>query len=243
MHKGYQRGPRGTPPVRWVGGLTYEHIRHRRHATISPETKTLCIGPTLGAYLLPDDDASVQAVMHDKFKDAAAGKSAKAKPKKGNKARAKAKQASQKRQGSDCDSGDSNVGDDQNKTKKGPQYRVEHLDAYELASLSYPPQYTPEFAEKAGCLPPRQKELLWWWEHLNGPASKLTQWECRDLNLSIKWGKSVKGKLPTLTSTSWVWVRGPVEVQGKPLVPGSNLGLASIAPGLTVCMCHPRPSF
>ena len=70
--------------------------------------------------------------------------------------------------------------------------------------------YTAEFNKRAAGLPDRQKELLLLWELIEGPTELLTTFQACDLNLSVKWASYLCGRLPTLTSNSLMWIRGPV---------------------------------
>jgi site-specific DNA-cytosine methylase len=101
----------------------------------------------------------------------------------------------------------SSSADDVDKVEK---YKVEHLGAYTAAGVPWPPVYDFEFSAKSECLVPRQQQILWLDEKLNGPTSALKKWVVKDLNMTLEWGRCLENIFPCIVSTSTLWLRGPV---------------------------------
>jgi hypothetical protein len=109
------------------------------------------------------------------------------------------------------------------------KFQVEHLDKYTQHSLPWPPVFDGPFLEKADFLTRRRQEILWLECALAGPAKEMTQWACRDLNMTMEWGQCRTHMLPCIVSSSLMWLRGPVNQPTQPvrvvdrLVAGSEL--------------------
>ena len=87
-------------------------------------------------------------------------------------------------------------------------FEVEHLNIYTSFNITWPPDFTPEFAQKTRSLSRRMAEVLWFQEAVEGQASALTHVRVRDLNMSINWGTESRDECPCIVSTSLMWARG-----------------------------------
>jgi len=91
---------------------------------------------------------------------------------------------------------------------KVSEFEVNHLAAFNEAGIAWPLVFTDEFKEKCGRLPERERQVLYYDEAVQGSAAKLRDLHARDLHMTIEWGVSKKGYVPTITSSSQIWVRG-----------------------------------
>lgn len=148
-------------------------------------------------FLAPDDDDFVVAANQPLQKPSAKSQ---AKPKK--KGRGSGQPKKKARGG---------VGASVPKEVTGPSYEVEHLRAYRELQLQWPPEFTPEFEQKAACLTRRQQECLFYMEERFGPLSEAKELICRDLHMSQEWGSFKSDCLPCIVSTSTLWMRGQVQ--------------------------------
>ena len=104
------------------------------------------------------------------------------------------------------DGGEPEAGGKEAPVKK---YEVEHLEHYSQARVAWPPVLPQAFVAKASCLTTRAQEVLFLEETLSGPAESLQTLKCRDLNMTMGWGKWRESQVPCVVSTSVLWLRGP----------------------------------
>jgi site-specific DNA-cytosine methylase len=152
----------------------------------------------LHRFLLPDDDNEVVAANMELREE---------------KERAKTKVKSSKRKLPHADDHDelgsiAQREDANNMQPKTQEYEINHLSAYSENGLAWPPTFSDAFLAKTTCLSLRQQQILHFDEMTEGFAEMLEQLVVRDLNMTIEWGHTRKDVLPTIVSSSVVWVRG-----------------------------------
>ena len=112
-------------------------------------------------YLLPENDPAVLAMNK--------GKEAKA---------AKATKASRK----------SKVQND-TQDPEPEKWQIDHMQAYSQATLSWPPELSPQFCSKGQALSRRSLEVLWLWQCTGTELTSMDDLEACDLNMSMYFGR------------------------------------------------------
>jgi hypothetical protein len=97
---------------------------------------------------------------------------------------------------------------EEKRKEKGPEkWRVDHMQAFEAASLPWPPVFDADFEQKTCQLSRRGQEVAWYTEKVIGKTDEI---QCLDVNMSIYYGRETEKVLPCLVSTGTVWIRGQV---------------------------------
>lgn len=105
------------------------------------------------------------------------------------------------------------------------EYEVDHLSTYKQSGLKWPPTYTEQFIAKTAGLRERSKQILFHEEQTRGSTATLAGIECRDMNMTMAWGKTKIDRLPCVVSSSRMWARGvlPAGETVDRLLTGSEL--------------------
>ncbi len=97
---------------------------------------------------------------------------------------------------------------DKDQQEKEPEkWRVDHVQAFEAASLPWPPVFDADLEQKTCQLSRRGQEVVWYTEKVSGKTDEI---QCLDVNMSIYYGRETEKVLPCLVSTGTVWIRGQV---------------------------------
>ena len=106
------------------------------------------------------------------------------------------------------------------KAKEDQSYKVDHLQAYNLASLSWPPTYGEDFSKLTAGMSDRMREVVYY--YTNRPMQPPLPPEvetCHDVNMSIHFDSCTLGMAPCIVSTSRIWLRkAQCELSGKELL-------------------------
>lgn len=78
------------------------------------------------------------------------------------------------------------------------------MQAFESQGLPWPPAFDDGFAKKVGHLPQRQKELVFYLEHIYKGQEKET---LHDINMSMQWLSVCVACSPCIVSSSRLWCR------------------------------------
>lgn len=128
----------------------------------------------------------------------------------GAKPKAKAKSRQKARATGQAKSSRPDPAVDEGGERKLEQYTIDHLNAYKMENVEWPPTYSEDFHAKTQRLCDRQKEILFLEEATAGEAASVRPWTCRDINMTLAWSRVRQEILPCIVSSSVMWIRGVI---------------------------------
>ena len=84
------------------------------------------------------------------------------------------------------------------------KWEADRLTAFSHAQLAWPPEFSPEFAEKTSHLGRRACEVVWYWERVCSPEQLVNAYV--DIHMGINFGRGlVQGLVPCIARSSRIW--------------------------------------